>query len=68
MAKLHECSSCERIREPSEMEHGVCKPCRTIAALRQEVGRLRAVFRVNMLRYAPAEGVDAEIDRVLNQR
>lgn len=32
---LVECQTCERIREPTEMRHGVCIPCCTIAELRE---------------------------------
>ena len=39
--------------------------CDEIDRLQKEVGRLRTVFRVNMLRHAPPENVDAEINRVL---
>ncbi len=38
---------------------------RRVSALETQNGNLRAAFRANMLRYAPPDGVDAEIDRVL---
>ena len=41
MAKLSECSTCERIREPDEMRHGVCDPCITIAELREALRTAR---------------------------
>lgn len=60
------CSACGGTgRDCVEVEPITQAVRRRVSALETQNGNLRAAFRANMLRYAPPDGVDAEIDRVL---